>query len=769
MKDAFMLFLMTAVCLGLTGTAIAAEPFYMGMYANQVESLTPSNLTNIGASISMFYHQGYLSDADVLTRLNAAQATGLKVIMDIDGITQDGNRDVTAVDTTRLTQYINSFKNHPAVVGWYLADEPTNNSTSRNNCELAYNTIKSVDTANPVYLAICHSDEGNDMIDFANAYDVLMFDKYVMEQGDGDCYRIPDHGMLWWEKIGMRTGINTVSSKAASVNKSWVLVNQAFGRLGSGYSTRMPTRYEHRWTTYYAMMKGAEGIVSWEYAAATNSPANSSDAYPYSGTQWLMDIYKPLAEEIAVISGALAEGEITGGISDNESDILSSVYQDPVTGKSYMLALNSSGNGHNPVFSVNLPGQADWVQATRMDKNYTLSLSGEQFSEYLSPWEVATYELIMDNVAPVAVNDSYGVAEDNVLQVVPSGVLINDTDVNPGDTLTAIRISETAHGSVTLNSDGSLSYTPNPDWHGTDTFTYKANDGMANSNEATVSITVDPVPDLALVDNGCPATGLHSYTLTATNPGIMTLSKFTIFGELHQVFASEQEHSEWLGDGSASESETSDSYVIFGDIRLPDLGGGTWPGPGDPPDKFTEETIDGGGTVGFGTLNNYEKENDFWDAYIKLGAPSFDEETVDLMRLVTPDGSGFTVVLTLVVATGYDQAGNLTMQRYELTLALPTLMPGDADGNGYVDAEDVAILAQNWLQDSDATWAMGDFNRDGKVNDIDAAILAANWNPQSASVPEPTLVISILSSLSILQLTRWKRLSRPLRPVPHGT
>ena len=43
---------------------------------------------------------------------------------------------------------------------------------------------------------------------------------------------------------------------------------------------------------------------------------------------------------------------------------------------------------------------------------------------------------------------------------------------------------------MTLNADGSFTYTPNANFNGTDSFTYKANDGTADSNVATVTITV---------------------------------------------------------------------------------------------------------------------------------------------------------------------------------------------------------------------------------------------------------------------------------------
>jgi len=52
-----------------------------------------------------------------------------------------------------------------------------------------------------------------------------------------------------------------------------------------------------------------------------------------------------------------------------------------------------------------------------------------------------------------------------------------------------------AHGAVTVDANGSFTYTPNANYNGSDSFTFKANDGTADSNIATVSITVSPVND----------------------------------------------------------------------------------------------------------------------------------------------------------------------------------------------------------------------------------------------------------------------------------
>lgn len=101
------------------------------------------------------------------------------------------------------------------------------------------------------------------------------------------------------------------------------------------------------------------------------------------------------------------------------------------------------------------------------------------------------------NQAPVANNDNYVVNEDTLLTVnAAQGVLANDTDPN-GDPLTAVLVTAPTHSiSFTLNPNGSFTYLPAADYFGTDFFTYKANDGDADSNIATVTITILPVPDV---------------------------------------------------------------------------------------------------------------------------------------------------------------------------------------------------------------------------------------------------------------------------------
>jgi VCBS repeat-containing protein len=146
------------------------------------------------------------------------------------------------------------------------------------------------------------------------------------------------------------------------------------------------------------------------------------------------------------------------------------------------------------------------------------------------------------NDAPVADNDSYNVDEDTVLTVAAPGVLEGDTDAD-GDPLSAVLVSGPLNGSLSLSTDGSFTYTPDANFNGTDSFTYSANDGEANSNVATVAITTnsanDTPTDIALSANAVPensSSGTVIGNLTASDPDTGDSFAFTLLDSAGGLF-----------------------------------------------------------------------------------------------------------------------------------------------------------------------------------------------------------------------------------------
>ena len=93
------------------------------------------------------------------------------------------------------------------------------------------------------------------------------------------------------------------------------------------------------------------------------------------------------------------------------------------------------------------------------------------------------------NEQPVAVDDIFSVEQGVQLSAPAPGVLENDTDPN-GDALTAVLVGTAENGSLTLNPDGSFTYSPADGFVGVDMFTYRASDGEYESNLGTVEVEV---------------------------------------------------------------------------------------------------------------------------------------------------------------------------------------------------------------------------------------------------------------------------------------
>ncbi len=96
-----------------------------------------------------------------------------------------------------------------------------------------------------------------------------------------------------------------------------------------------------------------------------------------------------------------------------------------------------------------------------------------------------------DNTAPDAVNDD-GVTTDFETEVIVP-VLANDTDAD-FDTLSVTGATDGANGTTIVNGDGTVSYTPNAGFSGTDTFDYTISDGNGGTDTATVTVTVGVAP-----------------------------------------------------------------------------------------------------------------------------------------------------------------------------------------------------------------------------------------------------------------------------------
>jgi subtilisin-like proprotein convertase family protein len=149
----------------------------------------------------------------------------------------------------------------------------------------------------------------------------------------------------------------------------------------------------------------------------------------------------------------------------------------------YSLDTSPSGMSIDPA-----TGQINWTPASNQVGFNAVTV---RVQDQLGGSDTQSFTVDVANVndAPVAVDDSYDVQQDMSLNVAASGLLGNDTDAD-GDSLSVSQHTQPTHGTVVVNPDGSFSYTPNPGFTGSDSFTYQISDGTADGNFATVSLEV---------------------------------------------------------------------------------------------------------------------------------------------------------------------------------------------------------------------------------------------------------------------------------------
>ncbi len=116
------------------------------------------------------------------------------------------------------------------------------------------------------------------------------------------------------------------------------------------------------------------------------------------------------------------------------------------------------------------------------------------------------------NDRPTADDQSVSTPEDTAL-----GIILTGGDVD-GDALSFVIGTGPTHGGLS-GTIPNLTYTPDADYHGPDSFTFRTTDGALTSAPATVSITVTPVNDAPVADAGPAQTVFVTNTVTLDGSG----------------------------------------------------------------------------------------------------------------------------------------------------------------------------------------------------------------------------------------------------------
>ncbi len=206
--------------------------------------------------------------------------------------------------------------------------------------------------------------------------------------------------------------------------------------------------------------QGATDTVTQSVTVANTVPVATDNAYT-------------TAEDVAVSGNVL-----TDGTPDSDAD------GDPLTVTANTGPLNGT---------VTVAATGAFTYTPNADFSGSDSFTYTVSDGVASATATVSITVTAVNDAPVATDNAYTTAED---VAVSGNVLLDgtpDSDAD-GDPLTVTANTSPLNGAVTVAANGAFTYTPNPDFSGTDGFIYTLSDGVASAT-ATVTITVNPVND----------------------------------------------------------------------------------------------------------------------------------------------------------------------------------------------------------------------------------------------------------------------------------
>jgi hypothetical protein len=284
-------------------------------------------------------------------------------------------------------------------------------------------------------------------------------DQYAYAFGN-EVYRRSDGVRL--PNITHPDGLSTVTAPMTSPSGQVFFTVSGYvnGAYAYGVSAFDGDTHAHLWTTYTPTPPAAKAVGNGVVAVAAGPNLLLLDEA--DGSQ---------------IQSWQAPANLTGEIVLTQSHVF---VESASSGVARVHAIDLSTGGEVWTFENRVSGSA--VMEMALGGGHLL-LSHHLF--------VRAFAVGAANRPPDAVDDSRTTDEDTPLTI---NVLANDTDPD-GDALTVTALGGAAHGSLTLNPDGTITYSPSANYHGGDSFTYTIDDGRGGEDTATVSLTVNAVND----------------------------------------------------------------------------------------------------------------------------------------------------------------------------------------------------------------------------------------------------------------------------------
>ncbi len=345
------------------GLVVNGLPFYpFGFYCGSPVGTLPEDEVVYGFNMIAPYQKNTPETfAERKAYMDRCAELGMKVHYALNGLIGEPHNKSRKNPLSQEERFgifkkeIIAFRDHPALLSWYINDEPLGQSRPVSLLEKAYQIVKELDPYHPASIVFMMPHRANE---FADAMDIAMTDPYPLPAG-------PD--MVRQHVLDLKRHFQH--------QKSIWLVPQAFG--GGEFWTRGPTRDEIRAMTYIGIVEGAKGMQYFIRRAPNLSP-KATDAWSAA---------RDMAVETAEMTPYLLSEEASPAITSGNDRILTHAWR--YRGKILAVAVNMDNKPYP--LTLSLDGIELNTLAEALFENREVTVRNGEIHDYITAYGTAAF------------------------------------------------------------------------------------------------------------------------------------------------------------------------------------------------------------------------------------------------------------------------------------------------------------------------------------------------------------------------------------------
>jgi len=347
-----------------TDNTTRKSDFPLGWY-NSIDY--PDTLQQIAAEEINFVvpYTGKSDAVKVMAFLDRALEAGIKVLVEIPRL------EVRRDHRWLITQFVRKLKNHPAVSGWYLYDEPEYVKLSPRLLERVYGAIKTEDPEHTIAIAFGNLTHVHK---YLKALDTVIYFNYPCYSDSSEFCNLDD---------GRFGKLTTEAGNIARRKDNFWVALQGYGEDKNGKprnNRRLPSLEEERYMIYSSILAQANGLLFW--------------AHYLSQQQWIDDVLTPLVRELKEYLPAITNQATVPKASVKQATVQARLFRNPQNNSLFLIAVNHSPNRVSTEIAFQPRIKVDSIEV--LQENRAIALQQGALTDRFEPFAVHVYQLQSD-------------------------------------------------------------------------------------------------------------------------------------------------------------------------------------------------------------------------------------------------------------------------------------------------------------------------------------------------------------------------------------